>query len=50
MMKREIISTPKAPAAVGPYVQGIKTGDTVYVSGQLGIDAAAGKLPPSLEE
>ena len=50
MMKREIISTSKAPAAVGPYVQGIKTGDTVYVSGQLGIDAAAGKLPPSLEE
>ena len=50
MMKREIINTPEAPAAVGPYVQGIKTGDTVYVSGQLGIDVAAGKMPASLEE
>ncbi|WP_416181473.1 RidA family protein [Acidaminococcus timonensis] len=49
-MKREIINTPKAPAAVGPYVQGIKTGDTIYVSGQLGIDTAAGKLPDTVEE
>lgn len=49
-MKREIINTPKAPAAVGPYVQGIKTGDTIYVSGQLGIDVAAGKLPATVEE
>lgn len=50
MTKREIISTPKAPAAVGPYVQGIKTGDTIFVSGQLGIDVATGKLPATVEE
>lgn len=49
-MKREIINTPKAPAAVGPYVQGIKTGDIVFVSGQLGIDMATGKLPGTVEE
>lgn len=49
-MKREIINTPKAPAAVGPYVQGIKTGDTVFVSGQLGIDMTTGKLPATVEE
>ncbi len=49
-MKREIINTTHAPAAVGPYVQGIKTGDTVFVSGQLGIDMATGKLPDTIEE
>lgn len=49
-MKREIINTKHAPAAVGPYVQGIKAGDTVFVSGQLGIDMATGKLPDTIEE
>lgn len=43
-MAREIIFTETAPKAVGPYVQGIKVGDTVYCSGQLGIDVKAGKL------
>lgn len=32
-----MISTPKAPAAVGPYSQGVKVGDTVYVSGCIGL-------------
>jgi 2-iminobutanoate/2-iminopropanoate deaminase len=36
-MTREIISTEKAPAAVGPYSQGICTGDFVYTAGQLGM-------------
>jgi 2-iminobutanoate/2-iminopropanoate deaminase len=49
-MKRIVISTDKAPSAVGPYVQGIKVGETVYVSGQLGIDPRVGKLPETLEE
>lgn len=48
-MKKQIISTKNAPSAVGPYVQGIKAGNTVYVSGQLGIDVALGKLPDTLE-
>ncbi|MEW6580351.1 MAG: Rid family detoxifying hydrolase [Chloroflexota bacterium] len=36
-MPREVIHTDKAPAAIGPYSQGIKTGDTVYVAGQGGL-------------
>ncbi|MBQ9641676.1 MAG: RidA family protein [Bacteroidaceae bacterium] len=39
------ISTPKAPAAIGPYSQAINAGETVYVSGQLPIDPATGTWP-----
>lgn len=39
------ISTPKAPAAIGPYSQAIDAGSTVYVSGQLPIDPATGNFP-----
>ena len=39
------ISTPKAPAAIGPYSQAIDAGETVYVSGQLPIDPATGTWP-----
>lgn len=38
MSKREIISTNDAPAAVGPYCQAVKTGTTVYLSGQIPLD------------
>ena len=34
-MAREIIHTDKAPQAIGPYSQAIKTGDVVYLSGQI---------------
>ena len=36
------IHTDKAPAAIGPYSQAIKAGNTIYVSGQLPIDPATG--------
>ena len=36
------IHSPKAPAAIGPYSQAILAGNTIYVSGQLPVDAAAG--------
>ena len=36
------ISTPNAPAAIGPYSQAIKVGELVFVSGQLPIDPATG--------
>jgi len=36
-MGKEIISTDKAPAAVGPYSQAVRLGDLVYTAGQLGI-------------
>ena len=41
---KHIIHTSKAPAAIGPYSQGNRAGDTIYLSGQLGIDPATGKL------
>lgn len=43
-MNRKSISTSKAPAAIGPYSQAISTGDLVFISGQLPIDPASGKL------
>ena len=39
-----VISTTKAPAAVGPYSQAIKAGNTVYCSGQIGLDPATGTM------
>jgi reactive intermediate/imine deaminase len=38
-MLRQIISTPDAPAAIGTYSQAVKCGDTVYLSGQIPLDA-----------
>jgi 2-iminobutanoate/2-iminopropanoate deaminase len=40
----EVIKTPRAPAALGPYSQGIRAGDFVFASGQLGLDPATGNL------
>jgi 2-iminobutanoate/2-iminopropanoate deaminase len=40
----EIISSPNAPAAIGPYSQAVRAGDTLYLSGQLGLDPATGKF------
>ena len=47
---KNIIHTSKAPAAIGPYSQGNRAGDTVYLSGQLGINPADGKLPETATE
>ena len=47
MMKKEVISTPKAPAAVGPYSQAVKIGDFLYTSGQIALDPATGALAPA---
>ncbi len=38
------ISTDKAPAAIGPYVQAAVVGNMVYTSGQIGIDPACGAI------
>jgi reactive intermediate/imine deaminase len=43
-MNREIISTPDAPAAIGPYSQAVKVGNTVYLSGQIPLDPATMQL------
>ena len=37
-MTRQIISTPAAPAAIGTYSQAVRAGDTIYLSGQIGLD------------
>lgn len=37
-MKREIIQTGEAPAAIGTYSQAVRCGDTVYLSGQIPLD------------
>jgi 2-iminobutanoate/2-iminopropanoate deaminase len=41
---REVISTPNAPAAIGPYSQAIRVGNTLYLAGQLGMDPKTGKF------
>jgi 2-iminobutanoate/2-iminopropanoate deaminase len=41
---KKIISTPHAPAAVGPYNQAVDTGDFVFVAGQVPIDPRTGKI------
>lgn len=43
---KEVISTNNAPAAIGPYSQAIKTGNMIFVSGQLPIDPATGEFAP----
>ena len=41
---KKVISTPKAPAAIGPYSQAIQVGNLIYTSGQIPIDPATGQL------
>lgn len=43
-MSRTPISTPDAPAAIGPYSQAVRCGDTVYLSGQIPLDPATMQL------
>jgi 2-iminobutanoate/2-iminopropanoate deaminase len=43
-MTKKTISTNNAPAAIGPYAQAIASGDLVFISGQLPISPATGKL------
>ena len=39
---KKVISTEKAPAAIGPYSQAIEVGNFLFASGQLGLDPATG--------
>jgi 2-iminobutanoate/2-iminopropanoate deaminase len=45
-MKREIVHTDKAPKAIGPYSQAIRTDGMIFAAGQTGIDPATGDLVP----
>lgn len=44
MPSKSIISTPAAPAAIGPYSQAVRVGDFVYTSGQVALDPATGSF------
>jgi len=43
-MQRSVIATQQAPAAVGPYSQGVRVGDLVFTAGQIALDPASGQL------
>lgn len=48
-MPLQIVDTPAAPKAIGPYSQAVRAGDTVYLSGQIGLDPASGQLVDGIE-
>lgn len=41
---KKVITSDKAPRAIGPYSVGIQTGDLIFTSGQLGLDPVSGEL------
>lgn len=43
-MANVIINSPEAPAPIGPYSQAVQAGNTIYVSGQIALDASGGQL------
>lgn len=48
-MAKTIIATPHAPAAIGTYSQAVRVGDTVYMSGQIGLDPASMQMVDGIE-
>lgn len=48
-MAKTIIATDKAPAAIGTYSQAVKAGDTVYLSGQIGLDPASMQMVDGID-
>jgi reactive intermediate/imine deaminase len=48
-MSRQIISTEGAPKAIGTYSQAVRVGDTVYLSGQIGLDPVSMQLVEGIE-
>jgi 2-iminobutanoate/2-iminopropanoate deaminase len=49
-MPREVIKTDRAPEAIGPYSQGIKLGNLLFISGQVPINRATGKMGGDIKE
>jgi len=43
---RTAVSTPNAPAAIGPYSQAVKAGNLLFLSGQIPLDPSTGQLVP----
>jgi len=48
-MAKTPINTPQAPAAIGPYSQAVRAGDSIYLSGQIGLNPANGQLLEGLD-
>ena len=48
-MSRKIISTAAAPAAIGTYSQAVQAGNTIYMSGQIGLDPATMQMVEGIE-
>jgi reactive intermediate/imine deaminase len=49
IMNKQIISTDRAPQAIGTYSQAVRVGDSVYLSGQIGLDPANMQLVDGIE-
>ncbi len=49
MTNKQFIQTPDAPAAIGTYSQAIRVNDTVYLSGQIGLDPATMQMSDTIE-
>src|SRR5450756_434658 len=48
-MPKAVISTPHAPSAIGTYSQAVRCGDTIYVSGQIGLDPATMQIAEGID-
>jgi reactive intermediate/imine deaminase len=48
-MSKQIIKTDQAPQAIGTYSQAVRAGDTVYLSGQIGLDPATMQMVDGIE-
>jgi reactive intermediate/imine deaminase len=48
-MTKTVISTPNAPSAIGTYSQAIRCGDTIYLSGQIGLDPQSMQLVEGID-
>lgn len=48
-MQKHIIQTDRAPAAIGTYSQAVRVGDTVYLSGQIGLDPASMQMVDGID-
>lgn len=49
IMTKTIVSTPQAPAAIGTYSQAVRVGETVYLSGQIGLDPSSMQLVEGID-
>jgi reactive intermediate/imine deaminase len=50
MANKQFIQTPDAPSAIGTYSQAIRVNDTVYLSGQIGLDPATMQMVEGIDE